>query len=130
MGWRQKYMGRFCITEQKMNFFNKDLFSKCDQICKWKTSILFNIYHHIKNVKCVKSVQIRSYFWSVFSCIRTRNDSVLDTFHAVISVVQLGHFQIYSIVDVWWVLNTPPYIKHALQADLGLLQHPRWSSLW
>ena len=39
---------------------------------------------------CVKSVQRRSLFWSVFSCIwteyrkiRTRNTPYLDTFHAV-----------------------------------------------
>ena len=39
---------------------------------------------------CVKSVQIRSFFWSVFSCvqteyrkIRTRKTPYLDTFHAV-----------------------------------------------
>ena len=49
----------------------------------------YHIYH------CVKSVQIRSYFWSVFSCIRTEYGSpntekygpeitpYLDTFHAV-----------------------------------------------
>ena len=29
---------------------------------------------------CVKSVQIRSYFWSIFSCIRTRNNSVFGHF--------------------------------------------------
>ena len=29
---------------------------------------------------CVKSVQIWSYFWSVFSCIRTRNNSLLGPF--------------------------------------------------
>ena len=29
---------------------------------------------------CVKSVQIRSYFWSVFRCIRTRNNSVFGQF--------------------------------------------------
>ena len=29
---------------------------------------------------CVKSVQIRSYFWSVFSCIRTRNNSLFRHF--------------------------------------------------
>ena len=63
----------------------------------------------------MKSVQIRSYFWSVFSCIRTEYLSVfspnaekygldtekygpeitpyLDTFHAVkaISTIRLGH---------------------------------------
>ena len=40
-----------------------------------------------KNIHCVKSVQIRSYFWSVFSCIqseyrkiRTRNNSLFGYF--------------------------------------------------
>ena len=34
---------------------------------------------------CVKSVQICSYFWSVFSCIRTEygDSTYLDNFHAV-----------------------------------------------
>ena len=39
-------------------------------------------------IHCVKSVQIRSYFWSVFSCIRTEygpeKTPYLDTFNAVI----------------------------------------------
>ena len=45
---------------------------------------------------CVKSVQIRSYFWSVFSCIRpecrkkkTRNNSVFGHFS---SSVAISHF--------------------------------------
>ena len=29
------------------------------------------------NLTCVKSVQIRSYFWSVFSCIRTEYRDLL-----------------------------------------------------
>ena len=29
------------------------------------------------NTNCVKSVQIRSYFWSVFSCIRTEYGKIL-----------------------------------------------------
>ena len=43
----------------------------------------YNLWSH----DCVKSVQIRSYFWSVFSCIRTeyrkiwtRNNSVFEHF--------------------------------------------------
>ena len=34
-------------------------------------------------IHCVKSVQIWSYFWSGFSCIRTEITPYLDTFHAV-----------------------------------------------
>ena len=43
-------------------------------------------------IHCVKIVQIRSFFWSVFSCIRTdtgkyepEKTQCLDTFHAVIN---------------------------------------------
>ena len=46
-------------------------------------------YNHESYLHCVKSVQIRSYFWSIFSCIRpeyrkirTRNN--LHTFYAVL----------------------------------------------
>ena len=39
-------------------------------------------------IHCVKTVQIRSYFWSVFSCIWTEYGPeitpYLDIFHAVI----------------------------------------------
>ena len=35
------------------------------------------------NTHCVKSVQIRSFFWSVFSRIRTRKTPHLVTFHTV-----------------------------------------------
>ena len=45
------------------------------------------MFEHVRNtstffisflvlIHCVKSVQIRIYFWSVFSCIRTRNNTL------------------------------------------------------
>ena len=51
---------------------------------------------------CLKSVQIRSYFWSVFSCIRTEYGDLrsrygpeitlyLDTFHAVAIHLKIDH---------------------------------------
>ena len=55
-----------------------------------KKSLLRNLtrfYGELFRLHCVKSVQIRSYFWSVFTCIwteyreiRTRNNSVLGHF--------------------------------------------------
>ena len=59
------------------------------------------------NYQCVKSVQIRSFFWSVFSCIRTEYRDLLriqsdtgkygsektlflDTFHAVFWIPEWG----------------------------------------
>ena len=62
------------------------------------------IMNFISDIHCVRSVQIRSYFWSVFSCIRTEYGDLLpysfrlkenadkeltpylDTFHAVIYI--------------------------------------------
>ena len=42
---------------------------------------------------CVKRVQIRSYFWSVFSCIRTRNNYVFEHFSC----------SVHNIVKrLWW----------------------------
>ena len=44
----------------------------------------------LESIHCVKSVQIRSFFWSVFFRIRTEYDPektlYLDTFHTVIEV--------------------------------------------
>ena len=45
---------------------------------------------------CVKSVQIRSFFWSVFSCIQTeygeiQKHRILDTFHIVVIVKKMLH---------------------------------------
>ena len=41
-------------------------------------------------IYCVKSVLIRSFFWAVFSCIRTKKSLYLDTFHAIFG--QLTNF--------------------------------------
>ena len=38
------------------------------------------VWHITRILYCVKSVQIRSYFWSLFSRIRTRNNSVFGHF--------------------------------------------------
>ena len=46
-----------------------------------KTSVLVICVEVIRShPPCVKSVQIRSYFWSVFSSIRTRNNSFFGHF--------------------------------------------------
>ena len=55
----------------------------------------------------VKSVQIRSFFWSVFSCIqseyrkiRTRKNPYLNTFHTV-TIWENSYFTKSSTNDVW-----------------------------
>ena len=75
------------------------------------------ISHYSENVACdfycVKTVQIRSYFGSVFSCIpteyrkiRTRNNSVyLDTFHAVVTAIW------YFLISFEIVLKFKAFLK-------------------
>ena len=48
----------------------------CRILNSWMNNLKW-IYWNWKSFRqCVKSVQIRSFFWSVFSCIRTRKNSV------------------------------------------------------
>ena len=62
---------------------------------KWKLNFypraeFYSQILYLDQLHCVKSVQIRSYFWSVFSCIRTeyskirtRNNSVFGQFSRI-----------------------------------------------
>ena len=65
----------------------------CFSFCMINYSFVcqFSLHYH-----CVKSVQIRSLFWSVFSCIQTEYGPgitpYLDTFHAVL----LYHWYCYN----------------------------------
>ena len=53
--------------------------------------IIFSINIFPVFILCVKSVQIRNFFWSVFSRIRTEygpgKTPYLDTFHVVIAYI-------------------------------------------
>ena len=68
------------FSDKQMNA-NHD---KCHLLVSGKNNVTMDASgFKIKNTDCVKSVQIRGYFWSVFSCvrteyrkIRTRNKSV------------------------------------------------------
>ena len=69
-------------------FIDKDFHSKTEKNLN-DNKIISNpcsIYEKTFSTRCVKSVQIRSFFWSVFSRFRTEYGdlrSKLDTFHAV-----------------------------------------------
>ena len=55
---------------------------------------------------CVKSVQIRSFSWSVSYCIRTEYGdlrSLLHTFHAVSGILLLNTPSIEINIDLKWV---------------------------
>ena len=67
----------------------------------------FNLH---KMQHCVKSVQIRWFFWSVFSRIRTRKISYLDTFHAVQFIKNKQNYFLYS-----WLIK------------VVISQHRKWS---
>ena len=55
-----------------------------DWLLHWFALQLIWVLHGLNRSRpCVKNVRIRSFFWFVFSCIRTRRNSYLGTFHAV-----------------------------------------------
>ena len=65
------------------------------------------------NIHYVESVQVRSYFWSVFSCMRTEYGPeitpYLDTFYAVIGWVLLTEIkgELYSLYFSSFCVNWP-----------------------
>ena len=76
--------------QRKMSYFCKNQ-SVIPKLARRPQVVVNN--HTEKQIHCVKIVQIRSFFWSVFSCIRTvygdlrsKSEKVpyLDTFHAVL----------------------------------------------
>ena len=60
------------LQERSSRIVYNDHITSFEDLLKKDNS--FKIHHR------VKSVQIRSYFWSVLSCIRTRNNSVFGHF--------------------------------------------------
>ena len=60
------------LQERSSRIVYNDHITSFEDLLKKDNS--FKIHHR------VKSVQIRSYFWSVLSCIRTRNNSVFAHF--------------------------------------------------
>ena len=65
----------------------------------------WNLLHASQTIHCVKSVLIRSYFWSVFSCIqseyrkiRTRNNSVFGHFSRSDSYCQLATYLLVTLL--------------------------------
>ena len=73
-----------CVTGS----FIRNVFT--NKICDIQSIISIEFY-------CVKSVQIWSFFWSVFSCIRTRKNSVFGHFSLAILMVLCKCFCISCI---------------------------------
>ena len=101
--------------------------------------IEFIIFHScvtIRNMHCVKSVQIQSYFWSAFSRIRTEYGEIsyfslfspnagkygpeitlyLDTFHAVIA---LWFFLLLVLIRNKWLNSNCKFKKNCLWCRKG-----------
>ena len=75
----QKTLRHRCFIGNFTNFFNT--------LNETPELLFITLEHKAGDVHCVNSVQIQSYFWSVFSCIRieyrkirTRNNSVFGHF--------------------------------------------------
>ena len=59
----------FRRENQNLNFMEFLLKSQFSSVRCWRETWLLSVVHDKSH--CVKSVQIRSFFWAVFSCIRT-----------------------------------------------------------
>ena len=110
--------------------------------------MFMKIFSLIPRVYCVKSVQIRSYFWSIFSCnqsefrtIRTRNNSVFGHFSRsdmkypeiklTAGVFHHGHFgrnEIWLWVMKFYGITTPKWNhpKGNASAHPNISSKQRW----
>ena len=73
----------------------------------------FSTRHFLEN--CVKSVQIQSYFWSVFSCIRTEYRKIWSKNKSV-----FGHFS-RSAIFLGLIVSSVLYLNILL--TFGLTKH-------
>ena len=76
----------------------------------------------LREIHCAKSVQIRSYFWSVFSCIqteyrktRTRNNYVF------------GHSPWSDFFIILWKRKQNPFQKNLLSKGFPISFGKKWS---
>ena len=105
----------------------------------------YSINNHFGS-SCVKSVQIRSYLWSVFFCIRTWNNSVFGHFSRSSSNKQSNAYHPNTPLDYYRVIyyealdslitslkerfDQPCFIK---LKKLNKIEYPRWcwsASCW
>ena len=85
------------------------------------------LLHYSCLLHCVKSVQIRSYFWSVFSCIqseyrkiRTRNNSVFGHFSRIASSNETLEILFLEIICASWNMH---FKRHALYENHRVRDH-------
>ena len=98
------------LTEDGWSKFSKSFIVSCNTLWRKKFSSE-NISRNFlvlltNNLHCVKSVQIRSYFWSVFSCILTEYGELLRIQFEYRKIRTrknsvFGHFSRSVIVDLF-----------------------------
>ena len=66
-----KYKGCFKVVEKQSTIFVSNLNSG--------HTLLFYIFKTLRRIHCAKKVEIRSYLWSVFSCIGTEYGEIRST---------------------------------------------------
>ena len=104
--WLHILIKKLSLTAQWLKFSNKDSFSKCEQIRKklwiWSHLLKKSLLENFNF--CTVVVSIRSVRSETFSY---KNLSIVTSMNANISL----------------------FLDMRDEADLGLLQHPRWSAL-
>ena len=111
--FRHVYIERSCYMTTSLSaihfFYDNVIISRehlkqftCQGNCVYFTMLFATIHYNKRSVPCVKSVRIRSFFWSEVFCIRTEygpeKAPYLDTFHLVEYVMKLFFVPSYHSV--------------------------------
>ena len=66
-----------------------------------------SVFEYIKvSEDCVKSIQIRSYFWSVFSCIRTEHGDLRSKFALISKLVLIKSYHLPCALEFLYGLKS------------------------
>ena len=125
-------------NDNKVPLYNPEIWRWNLSSFQRQTYIIFQkvLLHVVKasySERCVKSVQIRNFFWSVFSCIQSETGKYgpeiipyLDTFHAVVVCSCYNFIQkddscrdaLSPMIDALALLSTASVGINAISKDL------------
>ena len=101
------------MTYQFLTTFLQRCLTSLKKYFWWCYTMMLNLLLHFFH--CMKSVQIRSYFWSVFSCIQSEYRKIRIRYNSV-----FGHFSRSVLLSYYWNFwqtSLTQYCKSISQED-------------
>ena len=93
------------LRSKRLNLFLSEYHNQC--LWRWLKFYFFQIINNNYNSHCVKSIQIRSFFWSVFSRIRTEYGEILRTLR---SQSECGKIRTRKNL-IFWHFSSSDYVR-------------------